>query len=88
MEYLPFTPALRPGRDQPCPALAVRVHDRNNQQVLDPADRQAPGLSAEISRGQGEALAFEDAYCQVKAETMLAPVGVILCRIPFEFHGL
>tara|TARA_R110000868_G_scaffold101072_2_gene278268 strand:- start:85 stop:351 length:267 start_codon:yes stop_codon:yes gene_type:complete len=88
MEYLPFTPARWSGRDQPCSTLTVRVHDRDDQQVLDPADRDAPGLSADTSRGQGEALAFEGTHCQFKAETMLAPVGVILCRIPVEFHGL
>tara|TARA_R110002051_G_scaffold324773_2_gene423686 strand:- start:74077 stop:74271 length:195 start_codon:yes stop_codon:yes gene_type:complete len=64
------------------------VHDGNDQQVLDPADRQAPGLCANTSGGQGEALAAEGAHGQLKAEAMLAPVCVILRRIPIEFHGL
>jgi len=64
------------------------VHDSNDQQVLDPTNRQTPGLCANTSRGQGEALAFEGAHGQFKAETMLTPVGVVLRRIPIEFHRL
>ncbi len=75
-----------PGGDQAGAARPICVNDRNHQHCLDPPDGQAALLAFVLATGKGECASVKGPDGLKKAQPVLAPVGLILGRIPFELH--